>query len=246
MSDSAQFAYVAARLLARHGERPSGADWDRLEGVGDFGHYLQTARETGLEPFVRHIASNAGGHEVERALRSALTSYLREVAGWQPPPWRPALRWLEPLLTLPALAHLAAGHRSRDWMTRLPGLERAIQHSREAGLRLPADSELAPLASDDDPFAAWRREWRRRLPTRPRAFQPPLAELEAAVTAYRRAVASGEAEPDPRLAGTLVRLLRRHPQQPVASYAHLGLVALDLQRLRRALLLRRLLPEQAA
>lgn len=246
MTQSAQFAYVAARLLARHGRRPASADWERLERIGDFGHYLQTARDTGLEPFVRHLASSADPHQVERALRSSFTAYLREVASWQPPPWQPALRWLEALQGLPALAHLAAGHRSRPWMAELPGLDRAVQRAENGRLHWSSANELTPVAADTDPFGVWRSEWRRRLPDRPRAFLPPLSELETTMVAYRRAVAAGEGDPDAALERTLVRLLRRHTRQPVASYAHLGLVALDLQRLRRALLLRRLLPEHAA
>ena len=249
--DSALFAYAGARILARHGLRPTDSDWERLERIGDFGHYLQTARDTGLEPFIRHVGSSADGHEVERALRSAWIRHIREVAGWQPEPWRPALRWLATVTELPVLSHLLTGRPAQDWMRELPLAGAILQRAPRTPQRALAHGPASPLLQGHGPAAAglrdrtWRH-WQQLLPARPRRYHPPLAHLAAALAANLRAVAEGEADADLRLERTLVRTLRRHSREPAAAYAYLGLVALDLQRLRGGLLLRRLLPGYAA
>lgn len=251
LGQSPLFAYAGARILARHGRRPAAADWERLERIRDFGHYLQTARDTGLAPFVRHIGGTAGAHELERALRSVWRAYIREVALWQPAPWRPALRWLGVLGELPALAHALAGRPDSPWMAELPVAGPAFRREGPARNRVLTGGPAAPLIAGDNPDGAvlrerWLAHWHRLLPDRPRRFRASLGEPEAAVRDYLAAVSDGEEGADDRLERRLTRILRRHGREPAAAYAHLGLVALDLQRLRRGLLLRRLLPEQAA
>ena len=249
MSRSELFTYSGTRILARHGRRPGEADWERLERVADFGHFLQNARETGLEPFVRHLAGSADAHEVERSLRGAWATYIDEVAGWQPAPWRPAARWLAVLAELPPLAHLRAGDASHRWMERLPALGPAIESGDGLRPRLLARGRLGPVVAEDapaEPLEAWLRHWHHLLPAGPGRFLPPLEELAGHLRTYRAAVADGDGDAEETLERRLVRTLRRHGREPAGAYAHLGLVALDVQRLRRDLLLRRLLPEQAA
>jgi hypothetical protein len=67
-----------------------------------------------------------------------------------------------------------------------------------------------------------------------------LRQLEATLHRYRDDVARGEPEADRALETGLTRLFRRHAARPAAAYAHLGLLALDIQRLRAGLLRRRL------
>lgn len=241
MSQTPLFAYAGARILGRHGQRPGAEDWQRLEGVGDFGHYLQIARETGLERFVRHIGSGSGPHEVERALIGAWRRHVQEVAAWQPGPWRPALRWLAVASKLPTLSHLAAERPPPAWMADLPLTGLALQRSGPA----------TPLFKDDRPTGKhlWQRalrHWYTLLPSRPQRFRTALDGLASALEDYRRAIAAGSPNADAHLARILRRNLRRHGQEPAAAYAYLGLVALDIQRLRGELLVRRLLPGRSA
>ncbi len=251
MSQAPFFAYAGARILARHGQRPVAEDWDRLAGVRDFGHYLQTTRDTGLEPFVRHISSSADGHEVERALLSAWRTHVQEVAGWQPEPWRPALHWLALLSELPALGHLLAGRPAPAWMAAFPVAGLVLRQEGADPRRVLAQGRAAPLVGPQGGAGKVLKErafrhWRRLLPAGPGRYWPPLGGLEAALGRYLREVAQGSGDADGGLEHILVQTLRRHTQEPAAAYAYLGLVALDLQRLRGDLLRRRLLPEQAA
>jgi hypothetical protein len=247
VTGQALFNYAGARIQARHGQRPATSDWERLRRIGDFGRYLQAARDTGLEPFVRHIAASTDAHGVERALRTALVARIGEVAAWQPAPWRDAVRWLTVLTELPVLHHLASGGAAQPWMQGLPHLGSAAQHPPPRAGRGLFRGALAPLgtAHGGDLLETWRGHWWRLLPPRPARFLPPLHGLDAAMWDYRAGIATGD-DPDDRLERALVRTLRRHGREPAAAYAHLGLAALDVQALRRDLLLRRLLPEAAA
>ena len=245
MSHSATFAYVGARLQARHGRRPTSGEWERLERIADFGHFVQTARGSGLEPFVRYIATGAEAHEVERALRVAWRRYSAEVADWQPAPWRPGVRWTALLPELPVLHHLLAGRPALPWMTALPSLGEAARHEGGEQRRRLAAGPLAPLLPDQDrglPLdEAWARQWRRLLPPTPSRYHGPLQRLERDVRRYRAAVGEDDGpDPEEQLDRLLTGTFRRHTREPVAAYAHLGLVALDFQRLRAGLLTRRL------
>ena len=106
--------------------------------------------------------------------------------------------------------------------------------SRAEALR---SAGLAPFAAMPQNGGAralaeiWVAEWRRRLPpgaARDRALSAPGEWLVPRLRdeATERAVAG---EPVRR---ALVKLFRRHAFSPTATYAHLALVALDVERLR--------------
>jgi hypothetical protein len=199
---------------------------------------------------VHHIGTTSPAHEVERALGTALRSDIEAVAAWQPPPWRPAFLWLRALIELPVAHHLLTGRPATEWMAGLPLSGGAAERTAEARQQALARSPLGPLlpARDDAPglLEGWVRQWHRLLPPVPSAYAPALRELESALRRYRSQVASGEAEPDAGLETALTRLFRRHAREPAAAYAHMGLLALDLQRLRAGLLRRRLFAGGAA
>jgi hypothetical protein len=69
VATSNQFAYVQARLQARHGQRPSEDRWRLLESSPDLASYLQGARSTSLRPWVVHLPAESSTHQVERSLR---------------------------------------------------------------------------------------------------------------------------------------------------------------------------------
>jgi hypothetical protein len=239
---SAPFAYAQARLQARHGRRPGSGDWERLERVGDFGHFIQSARGTGLEPWVRHLGTTSSAHEVERGLRATFRQDIEAVAAWQPPDWRPALLWTRALLELPALHHILQQRPPPEWMTRLPDTGTAAERSGEARRRALERSGLGHFAEKrEHPLPeTWLRQWHRLLPSGPEGHLAGLRRIEAALRRYRRDVARGEPGPDAALETDLTRLFRRHAGGPAAAYAHLGLLALDIQRLRAGLMHRRL------
>lgn len=252
MSGGVAFAYAQARLQAHHGRRPGPEVWQQLEAIADFGHFVQTARNTGLRPWVQHAGPQSGADQVELSLRERFRRHVRRVAAWQPRDWAAAVDWALRLPDLPGLQHLLQDRPTPGWMERDPVFARYLQErseNRRAALRGAGD--IGPLVRDWEGGRslpeAWRERWHALWPKAPRAHRIALYELEAlmrnAQDRLERERAAEAAQVWPRgeeLEASLVRMFRRRPQQPAAAFAHLALVWLDLARLRGGLVRRRL------
>lgn len=101
MAEHARFAYVQARLQARNGDRPSEATWRMLGASKSLGHYLESARQTGLSPWVTHLSANSDIHTIESELRGDWRTLTASVASWVPREWRAAVLWTGELADLP-------------------------------------------------------------------------------------------------------------------------------------------------
>ena len=247
MTDATRFAYVQARLQGRYGSLPGDADWQRLETSASLAHFLQSARKGPLRPWLQEIGPHSTAHEVERALRRRLREEIAAVARWLPAPWRPPVTWLGRLLDLPALELLFQGASAPPWMHQEPTLAEFASDIPQLRLQALEASECAGLLRhwrDGVPLPeAWRLEWRASWPDLPAARRAALEAVEHRVLEHRHALtAAGTAGPAARdrLGRELLHLFRRHPAQPAAAFAYLGLVALALARLRAALVHRML------
>jgi hypothetical protein len=74
-----------------------------------------------------------------------------------------------------------------------------------------------------------------------------LRQLQAAVNGHLQSMREAGVKQDGdklrgELAAALTRLFRRHAQSPVAIFCHLGLTALDVERMRGGLTSRSLFP----
>lgn len=219
--------YAQARMQARHGERPDEAAWRRLAGEGPLDAYLAAARATALAPWLMGIPDRADAHAVERALRQHWREAVAELAGWMPAEWRGAVAWCAGLVDLPALAFLAAGNPTPPWMEKDPALA-----ARIAGpLTLPGRGP-------------WRAAWRQRWPAAGEEDAAQLEHLAGRIEAHlaRFAELPPAAARDARLALGLEarRWFRRLALRPPVAFAHLLLIALDLERLRGELVIRTL------
>jgi hypothetical protein len=145
MNQLASFAYAQARLQARHGARPNAATWRRLEGISDLLHFLQSARTTGLRPWVLHFSARTDIHAMELSLRQQFRDYIADVASWQPVAWRKTVLWVQRLLDLPGLQHLLMGERAAAWMRDDPVLKPFATGNLRARLEALQDSDFAPL-----------------------------------------------------------------------------------------------------
>ena len=215
---AAPLAYAAARVHARHGARPDGTAWRRLDGARTPAQYLHYAREAGLRRWLRTVAEDDPQGLVELKLRGVFREHVVEVAGWLPRTARPAARWIAALVDLPARAYLHAGGTPQVWMAEDPVLKPLLE--ADTG---PAETE--------PPGTAWHARWLRLWPGAAR--DPVAVRLGHAL----HDLALGD-DP-PAAAARLHRLFRNHGLGVAGICAYLGLTLDDLQRLAGGLARRR-------
>lgn len=145
MAKDARFAYLQARLQARHGDRPSPDDWRVAEASADLSHYLEAIRRSALKRWVGDLNHEMEPETIERQLRATWRDAVDETAGWAPEEWRPAVEWLRWLPDLPAVEHLLRGAKVAPWMRSDP-VVRAFAFDEPARRREAlAETPLAPL-----------------------------------------------------------------------------------------------------
>jgi hypothetical protein len=254
MANDARFAYLQARLQARHGDRPAADDWRVAEASTDLSHYLEAIRRTALRRWVGDINHEMEPEAIERQLRAAWREHVDQVATWAPEEWRAAVEWLRWLPDLPAVEHLMRGAKVPPWMRADPVLREFAfdepQRRREALAELP----LGPVQPEDEAVVpqvvdGWLEEWRRRLPAAGRDPDGELAQILEAIRNHVETMRSSD-DTDGRalrsaLAGRLARRFRRGAGTATALFSHLVLDGLELERVRAGVMARRLMPERA-
>ena len=250
MKHRARYAYVQARLQARHGQRPDEALWGRLQGVGDLAGFIQIARKTALRPWVLGLHASQGSHDIELALRRQFRSYVDGVSDWIPGRWGKAVRWVKRLPDLPALQQLLTAEPVPVWILDDPELRRFGSESPAARIEALENSDCAALIQawkqGGSLGEGWLQHWQTLWPDnsvyrRGLEYFTRLFELHIQALHAESGVSSGARRE--ALAQQLVVAFRRYSFQPTAVYAHLALTALDLERLRGNLARRALFPE---
>lgn len=229
MRDRALFAYAYARLQAHHGRRPTKSTWRHLNASKSLGHYLESARQTGLGPWVDNLTAATGTHEIEHALRRDWRDYVCRVASWLPREWQHAVLWTGGLADLPMDVHRQRGLEIPTW----------ADQATPDGDVMWLDQDL-PMANWLERFAAL---W-------PRASGTDVHQMEGLLDLLRRHLAPNNpeylrdgVEARYQLIARLERLFHRTAQRPVAVFAFLAMVALDIEHLRAHMVHRRLFPE---
>lgn len=237
--------YACARISACYGARADEAAWRRVETVREFKAMLDVARTTALAPWTAGISADADTHAHERTLRAHWRAHAAGVATWMPELWRPAIEWSALVFELPVLDQLRQGQSLRR-LADDPLYRKWLERTQRGE---PVDDRLATLMSAPDADAllrAWLDEWRRSLPAAHEREAPTLAKLAQVVTQYAADMRHGGT----RDGGSVVRALRerldvlyrRAVLEPTAAFVYLGLVALDLARLRGEIARRVLFP----
>lgn len=245
------FAFAQARLQARYGDRPSATVWSHAEASGDLATLLQLVRGTALARWTGRLGDRPRVHFIESRLRAEWQRDVAEVAGWQPPPWRATIEWLCWLPYLPPLQKLARGGHPQSWMRDDPILGPVVARGPQDRAAALGGTDLEPLAAafrpDADVAGAWVGHWRSLWPG-PRRAREPLDALREATARHEEHLARLPDETRSREAaaafrGRLQLFFRQHPLSPTAAVAYLGLVGLDLARLRGLLAVRALREE---
>ena len=247
MSARARFAYVQVRLQARHGARPDEPLWRSLQGTSDFANYLQLARHTPLQSWVRTLDPGQSSDEIEAELRRLFRHHVDEVAGWVPPVWRPAVVWVRRLPDLPALQHLLSGEPVPAWLQDDAELRDmgclAVDSRLEAMQHSDCNVFLMASQTGESLTDAWLNHWRTLWPGTARQNQA-LEKLADALHRYLRVLQADSCESVQTrceaLHVQLVGAFRRYSFQPAAVFSSLALTALELARLRGDLLVRQL------
>lgn len=231
--------FALPRMQARLGRRPPDDAWRAIEHSRDIAPILDLARETSLEAVVAQLPAPCDLHTVDLAIREGWRRAVAEAMAWMPEDFSAALAWCRLLPLLPAVAHLAHGEEPRAWMRADPDLADVCAAPPDQRASTVARSVLAPLLRSwhaPENFAqAWTAEWKRLLP-RTALEGTALAGLVRDVGRHLARFHAAAAHEAPALRRDLeTRLLacfRRHPLEPAAAFAWLGLTALDLERLR--------------
>jgi hypothetical protein len=255
VATSNQFAYVQARLQARHGQRPSEDRWRLLESSPDLASYLQGARSTSLRPWVVHLPAESSTHQVERSLRIDWEAYVGEVSAWVPPPWRASVDWFATLPYLPIFVHLVQGEPIPGWVRDDPSLTHLATEDpdrRREALSASALSGIADAVSEGvSPMVAWLDGWASTWPEVGAGVARSLTQIRMAFERHAEAIRLDPASypAGPRLRAPLLarlnNLFRRHSGQIAAVFAHIGLMSLDLERMRGGLVIRALFSDPA-
>jgi hypothetical protein len=249
MRASRDFAYAQARLQARHGERLQDGDWRTLEAARSLRLHLERARATALRRHCERLDAALSGHALEAVLRREAERAVREVGVWLPPNWRPAVLWLAFLPVLPLLDAALRGEPLPEWAADEPVLAPLVGLEPAARAAVLVNSPAAPLVpprGDEASTVAdlWVAEWVRRLP----GGVGGNREIGDLIEAVRRAAAGATLAHQEQPTRTaidriLARAFRAGAGTALAAIAHLGLLFVDLERLRGGILRRALFDE---
>ena len=250
---SIDFVYAQARMQARLGERLSEASWRVLESTLGLPQYLTSARSTELAPRVHHFSTSVTTHTIERALRDDWRANVAAASRWVPDPWSPAVAWAAWLPYLDALASLAGDEPALPWMRTDAVLSTIALDDVSARQLAIAAAPFGVLADSKSPAAIRARWFDHWTELQPRVTDEEAAGLALIVAGVRRYLAATRLpragrnkrrDARAQLDALATALAHRHAEQPVAVFAYLSLVALDLQRLRDGLLRRALFREE--
>lgn len=232
------FGYAQARMQARFALLPDEEDWARLAPIRSLPAFLEEARRASFAHWLRGIAPHGDAHELERSLRVQYRDTVDLVTGWVPEPWREAVAWLRWLPWLPWLAHLSRHGRLPPWGRDDFVMRALIDTAGQARPEVLRKTGLAPLLDPAGGVAErWQAEWLGRWPPCRRGLRAPLERLLDLLAEHG---IGGEAGASIALRRALRERLharfRRDLLQPAAVFIFLGLIGLDLERLRGELL----------
>ena len=245
MNTSYRLAYCQARIQARLALLPTDDDWQRLNGARGLSAFLEEARSGPLRAWVQGFSRHSDTHEIEHGLRVAYRETVQQLTRWMPDRWRPAMDWTGWLADLALLDHLMRdgllpGSADADprWRT-LSGPDGILD--RQA---LADAGASCLLTGEPGPMQAWLVEWRRRWPSCSRQARRNLDALVALIGTHHQQLTGAASNQvwglRQVLRARLKLLLHQRPLQPAAPFIYLGLVVLDLERLRAALVERAL------
>jgi len=246
---SPEFAYAQARIQARFAALPAESEWRRLAASRTLTAFLEEARAGPLRAWVKGFSDQSDAHDLEAGLRFLYREILDAVAGWVPEAWREAVSWVRWLTLLALLTHLRAGGGTPAWVARDPWLRTLLDDGEGSESRVHADARVQRLLqAGDGGVSVWVDEWHRSWPPCNPATSLDLVSLEVLLMDhtkdFRRVAPASAWRLREELRKGLRLRLHRSTLQPSVPFIYLALTALDLERLRAALIGRALFADQ--
>lgn len=163
------------------------------------------------------------------------------------------MQWVSRIVDLPVLSHLLSGEEAPGWVFDDPVLQDFAIGEFDLRRGVEGDPALTVLIEQWQPdvpiFEGWLVCWQALWPQSSRGTTglEYLSRLfKTQLEAQSSETAVDVAALRERLDHDLVTAFRRYRAQPAVGFAHLGLTALDLERLRGGLVRRALFPEQVS
>ena len=249
MKPDLDFAYAQARIQARFAALPPEAEWERLTATRTLASFLEEARSWSFRDWVKGFSGQSDVHDLEAGLRTLFQENLEAVARWVPAPWHDAVSWVIWLARLRLLVHLQTGRKAPGWVARDASLRLMLDGEGGLDPRYLEDSGAQALVRPQDGLVeAWTLEWRSRWPARTKEATANLEAfrslLENHFHVFRRAKPDSAWHLRKELRERLRLRFHRHTLEPVVPFIYLTLTALDLERLRGALISRALFSSQ--
>lgn len=247
MAKAALYAYVQTRLQARHGMRPAEDEWRRLRSIGDLGNYLQVVQKSDLSNWAVGLSVNTSVHDIELILRQRFRAYIDDLSRWPADEWRTSIAWVKRLIDLPAINHILSGQPPANWMIDDPELKPFIHVNEnlrdDAFLSSDCSVFLKAWKAHEPLVDAWYRQWLAHAPLK----KQQQSDLDRLWRLFKKRLQTQCDNPEDST--ELVResmerelrgIFRSLAGKPEMIFAHLGLVALDLEKLRGDLVRRAL------
>jgi hypothetical protein len=227
--------------------RPGEDDWRRLRSIGDLGNYLQVAQKSTLNNWVVGLSANTPVHDIELMLRQRFRAYIDELSRWPADEWHASIVWVKRLIDLPALAHILSGQSASNWMLDDPEIKPFIHVNTalrdEAFMASDCKVFLEAWKRNESLSDAWFREWCLLSPLKgkhvaslDRIWRPFASRLKAQCEAPEESTERSRESLERELRGAFRKMAR----SPENIFVHLGLIALDLEKLRGDLVYRSL------
>ena len=228
ITERAALGYMRARIMARHSQRLGPEQWQQLENCRNLDAFLQIARQTSLNPWIRHFEASDAPDTWERSLRHDWQAYLAQVLRWSPARWRDVLGWTGILPVLPVIAGILNQQDAPEWARRdyfflamNTGDNEQFRREFAAG----PWQRLLQYWNGRNPVAAWWEAWRDCWPEKQHRL---LQRLSPGILLLGHPAGL----PTAALEQFLCHLLRDQHASILPVIGHLGLLGMDLQRLR--------------
>ena len=236
-------AFAQARIQAAYSALPHEEHWDQLRGARNLSAYLEEARNGPFRLWVRGYSAQSEPHVIERGLRMLFIERVEQTCAVVPWQWRPMLmhwRWVP---YLPIIAGLGPGQPMPAW-TALDAVLGCLTPD-PGGLPSQVSScdqlaELMMFAGDPDALAAfWLQRWYSSLGHLGQGSRANVTDLAEQLMQHLNDGGTDDHGDAWRMRRELREHLRaqfhRVVMRPLVALIYLSLLALDLERLRRAL-----------